>query len=145
MARLEYRLLHDPSELICHYEGIPLEELLVRNSSDWLIREGTAYERHHTEKQDEVHLIYVTPSDQAAEPSEPAANSAEAFLVEIRQFEETLTDYPLLHLQHCGSLLDVLLLLQTDTVTLDGQKWIKSSFEVDEDRKMFVYYARHTQ
>ncbi|NOU96300.1 hypothetical protein GC093_24200 [Paenibacillus sp. LMG 31456] len=142
MARLEYRLHHDPSELICHYDGIPLEELLIRNVSDWFIRGGTIYEKQSTEKQDSLHLIYVTPSDQMAEQTIPAIDNAEALVVEIRQFEEELSDYPLLRLQHCDSLLDVLLLIQTETITLDGQKWAKSSFELDEDRKMFIYYAR---
>jgi hypothetical protein len=142
MPRLEYRLQNNPAELICHYDDIAVGELLLRNDSDWFVREGTIYERQRTEKRDDVHLIYVTLSDEAAEPSEPAADNAQAFVVEIRQFEEGLTDYPLLHQQHCDSLLDVLLLLQTETITLNGQKWNKSSFELNEDRKMFVYYAQ---
>ncbi|MFD0676037.1 MULTISPECIES: hypothetical protein [unclassified Paenibacillus] len=145
MARLEYRLHHDPLEVICHYDSIPLEELLIRNVSDWLIRGGTIYEKQRTEKQENLHLIYVTPSDQVTEQMEPSIDNGEELVVEIRQFAEELTDYPILHLQHYDSLLDVLLLLQTETITLNGQKWDKSSFEIDEDRKMFVYYARSTK
>lgn len=142
MARLEYRLLHNPAEMICHYDPISIDELLVRNDSDWFIRGGTIYERHRTEEEDGLHLIYVIPTDTSIEQSEPEIVQEAGFVVEIRQFANDATDYPLLHVKHCSSLLEVLLLLQTETIKLNGRKWSKTSFELDEDRKMFVYYAR---
>lgn len=142
MPRLEYRLYHNPSQVICHYEDMTVEELLIRNSSDWFVREGIIYERQRNENQNGVHLIYVNISDETT-PSEPDADRAEGIKVEIREFREGDTHYPLLQLQRYKSLLDVLLLLQTDAFEWNGQKWNKSSFEIDEDRKIFVYYAQH--
>lgn len=62
--------------------------------------------------------------------------------IELREYKEGTNVYPLIHTYSFKDDDDVLLLLQSDYITLNGREWEKTSAEVDEDRRVYVYYAR---
>jgi len=61
--------------------------------------------------------------------------------IELREFREDASTYPLLHTFRYTDDDDALLLLQADALEWNALAWNKSSTEVDEDRGVYVYYA----
>lgn len=63
---------------------------------------------------------------------------------EIRHFIEDAEQYPLLFTYELKESKEVLLYLQSDFFIWSGKEWEKTSSEIDEDRKIYVLYAKPT-
>lgn len=145
MATLEYRL-DDPANdfpALYHYPNIPKDELALRLICDYFTKDGTVYEKSFTSFSDNLHLIYVKPTHSENPTTNFRTTSGMGFVVlEIREYQESLKDYPILDSKEFSTILDLINYTQVDYLTLNGIEWEKSALEIDEDRKVYLLYIR---
>lgn len=146
MAKLEYRLYDEENSfpaLFC-FEYIPKEEIAVRFACDYFTKEGVVYEKISSATEPELSVIYVKPTQDEKPLSNNSHSSLNMGLVvlEVREFHDYSKHYPIIQSFKFNGLIDVLLYIQGDFVTLNGVEWAKSSVEVDEDRQVYVLYVK---
>lgn len=148
MARLEYRLLDETRgfPLLYYYDFIDKDEVALRFACDYLVKEGVVYEKTSCAIEPRTYVIYV----RTAEDEQAFAGGTElpgyrgGIRIELREYKPATAHYPIVHEFRFDEDDDALLLLQSDYVEWDGAEWEKTSAEVDEDRKVYVYYAVRT-
>ena len=147
MSRLEYKLLDEIHDfpLLYYYEHIAPTEIAIRFSCDYFVKDGVTYERTSCAAQPPVYTIYVQKAQkQDWFESGPSTNKGKGLKMELRQFLEDTAYFPQIHVFDFDDSLKLLLLLQSDYIYWLGQEWRKTSAEIDEDRKTYVYYAEQT-
>lgn len=144
--RLEY-ILDNGSDfpVLYFYNHMDKDEISLRYDCDYFIKDGIVYEKTDTEESYGVYLIYVKVAEDE-EASTFASHSAislfkTGFHMEIRQYQEDAKDYPLITTLSIRDDDDLTLKLKSNYIQAAGRKWQKTSTEIDEDRKVFVYYA----
>lgn len=144
MARLEYRLLNESNNfpLRYYYENIDATEIAIRFVCDYFVKDGITYEKTSCAAEPLVYKIYM----QEAQQQDWLENSSlvktnNKLRVELRQYVENAAYFPLIHVFEMDNNVELLLFLQSDYVYWLGQEWQKSSTEIDEDSKIYVYYA----
>lgn len=148
MARLEYRLLDEANHfpVLYYYDQIDKDEISLRFACDYFVKGGVVYEKSSAAIEPAAYVIYVKPSaEEKVVPYTDAASLRWARVqIEVRHYQEHTSHYPLVQLFQFTDDDDALLHLQSDYLMLQGKEWEKTSTEVDEDRKVYVYYARPT-
>lgn len=147
MARLEYRLLDTDFPVLFYYNRIDLGEISMRFACDYLVKEGKVYEKTSCAVEDGDYVIYVQEAvDERALNLGDAGPTWKGIRVELRQFREDALHYPVMAAWDFDQVQEVILRLQSNYVytTRDGRttEWEKMSAEVDEDRKLYVVYAK---
>lgn len=148
MARLEYRLLDEGSgfPVLYQYDRIDKDEISLRFACDYLVKGHVVYEKTSCAVEPDCCVIYVKRSteEQAVDYSEKPRVRWEHVQIELREFREGTLVYPHVHTYAFKDDDDALLMLQSDYVYWDGREWEKTSAEVDEDRHVYIYYAKPT-
>ncbi|WP_134685963.1 hypothetical protein [Brevibacillus migulae] len=148
MARLEYRKLDEANHfpVLYYYDHIDKDEISLRFACDYFVKGREVYEKTSTAIEPHAYVIYVKRSEeeQAVTYTDAAGLRWGRVQIEVREYRENTAHYPLVHLYQFTEDDDALLLLQSDYITLGGKEWEKTSTEVDEDRKVYVYYAKPT-
>jgi len=146
MARLEYRLLDEPNgyPVLFYYDPINKDEILLRFACDYFVKGHLVYEKTSCAVEGDRYVIYVQRSseEQAVDYLQTAAPRWGSLRMELREYREGTCEYPLLHTYYFRDEDDALLHLLSDYLYWNGQEWEKTSSEVDEDRQVYVYYAR---
>lgn len=149
MARLEYRRFDEENgfPLLYYYDFIDKDEISLRFACDYLVKDGVVYEKTSCAIEPRAYVIYV----KTAEEEQASAGGAELYgyrggiRIELREYIEHTSRYPVVHVFQFQDDDDALLHLQSDYLWWDGTEWEKTSAEVDEDRKVYVYYAVRAQ
>lgn len=145
MARLEYRLFDERRgfPLLYEYAFIDKDEVSLRFACDYLVKNRTVYEKTSCAVEPGTYVIYVkVAEDEQAAPAGIGHPGLRGGIgIELREYREGTSDYPVVHVFRFRDDDDALLHLQSDYVTWNGVEWAKTSAEVDEDRKVYVYYA----
>ena len=143
LYRLEYRLL-DKSKgypTLYHYERISREEISVRFQCDYFIKDGIVYEKTSTALEPLLlYVIYVQRSVDETAKSYPTVHQGH-ILVEIREYLEHTSEYPLITSLQFTDYMDLILHLQANYLTMSGLEYEKTSTEIDEDSKRYVIYV----
>lgn len=144
MARLEYRL-YDESQtypVLVYYDFIGKDEVSLRFACDYWIKNKKVYERTANQLDGSKYIIYVREAieEHVLEHAQDDSYWG-GICVELREFREGTDQYPVVHRYELHDDDDALLLLQSDSLTLHGNVWARTSTEIDEDRKVYVYYA----
>jgi hypothetical protein len=146
VTRLEYRLLDETNgfPVLYYYEPIDKDEISLRFACDYFVKGGSVYEKTSCAIEQTTYVIYVKPAEdeQTVTYTDAAALRWGQVQIEVREYREGTNQYPLVHLFQFMDDDDALLHLQSDYLYLHGREWEKTSTEVDEDRKVYVYYAR---
>ncbi|MEF3305276.1 hypothetical protein [Paenibacillus sp. GYB003] len=145
MARLEYRLFDEERgfPLLYYYDFIDKDEVSLRFACDYLVKDRVVYEKTSCAIEPRAYVIYV----KTAEDEQALASGTElpgyrgGIRIELRHFREEAAQYPVVHVFQFRDDDDALLHLQSDYLQWNGVEWEKTSAEVDEDRKVYVYYA----
>lgn len=148
MVRLEYRLL-DPERgypVLYYYDSIDKDEVSLRFACDYLVKERTVYEKTSAAIERDTYVIYVrhAPDEKAVAYPDAVPLRWGRVQLEVREYREETEHYPLIHTYQFLDDEDALLHLQADFLYLQDQEWEKTSTEVDEDRRVYVYYAQRT-
>jgi hypothetical protein len=148
MAKLEYRLLDEQNgfPVLYYYENIEKNEILMRFSCDYFVKERTVYMKTSCAVEGDIYVIYVERADDehvVDSTLHPLAHQA-GIRLELREYKEDMAVYPLLHTYEIKNAEDVLLYLNANFLYLGGREWEKTSTEVDEDRQVYVFYATPT-
>ncbi|MGE5701287.1 MAG: hypothetical protein ACM32O_02055 [Clostridia bacterium] len=145
MARLEYRLLDEQSRfpVLYFYPLIDKDEVSLRFACDYFVKDGKVYEKTSCAIEHSTYVIYVKLSvDEQAYIGQPQPIGSHGDItIELRQYQEDASHYPVITTFRFHDDDDALLHLQSDYLTVDGREWEKTSTEIDEDRKVYVYYA----
>lgn len=144
MARLEYRLLDEKQDfpLQYYYDHIDGTEIATRFACDYLVKDGITYEKTSCAAEPPIYKIYIQeyPKQDWLDNHLPV-KADNRLRVQLRQYVEDSAYFPLIHVFEMATNLELLLFLQSDYVYWLGQEWQKSSTEIDEDSKVYVYYA----
>lgn len=144
MARLEYRLLDEIKNfpLRYYYDNMGATEIAIRFACDYFIKDGVSYEKTSCAAEPPVYKIYVQEAQQQDWlENYSSTKTSNRLRVELRQYVENTAYFPLIHVFEMANNAELLLFLQSDYVYWLGQEWQKSSAEIDEDSKIYVYYA----
>jgi hypothetical protein len=148
MARLEYRLLDETRgyPVLFYYDHIDRDEISLRFACDYLVKGHVVYEKTSCAVEPGCYVIYVKHStdEQAVDYAQTAAARWGSIQLELREYKEGTAVYPLVHTYYFKDDDDALLHLQSDYLLLNGREWEKTSAEVDEDRRVYIYYAKPT-
>jgi hypothetical protein len=148
VARLEYRLFDEAQEfpVLYYYDHIEKLEIAMRFHCLYFVKEGAVYEQTSSAVEGDTHVIYVQPSQEDAAPwaGIPAVVTWKGIRVELREYQDGATVHLLLHTFDYPHVEDALLHVASDYFTWNEREWQKMSAEVDEDRQVYVYYARPT-
>lgn len=150
MARLEYRAMdvNRGFPILYYYDSIDKDEVLMRFACDYFVKDGIVYEKTSTVAEVSAYIIYVLPAeDEQVVDTETAAATGSNWKIrlEMREFQEDTANYPLLHTFEFADPYEALLHLHSDRLFLNGREWEKTSAEIDEDRKVYVYYAKPSE
>lgn len=144
MARLEYRLLDEVQgfPLQYYYDNMDATEIAIRFVCDYFVKDGVTYEKTSCAAELPIYKIYVQkyPKQDWLDNNLPVKIGS-GLRVQLRQYVEDSSYFPLIHVFEISTNLELLLFLQSDYVYWLGQEWQKSSTEIDEDSKVYVYYA----
>lgn len=146
MATLEYRL-DEPKQdypVLFTYEDIDEEEISTRFICNYFVTEDWVYERTVTAFGDRGPIIFVRLADdeQVWDAEGIPHPTWKGIRLEIRQFSEDASYYPVLETLHCQTQAQLRLYLQGEILYRSGREWRKTSAEVDENRKVFVLYVQ---
>ncbi|TCS95661.1 hypothetical protein [Hazenella coriacea] len=149
MPKLEYRLLDELNQfpLVSQYRDISKAEISLRFCCDYFVKGRKVYQKTSSAcTMDDTYVIYVVE-----DPEEQVEDQGLVFLpdwigirVEVRQYHEEQSNYPVVLKKHFHDFQDSLLFLMSHFVEINGLEWEKTSTEVDENRKVYVYYAQPT-
>lgn len=143
MARLEYRLCNETEgfPVLYYYDGIEQTEIAARLACDYFVKGTVTYEKTSGAVEADRYVIYVKKAAIEEESLPQPHNHGGKLRLELRQYIENSNYYPVITTLNMKSNLEVLLYLQSDFVYWLGQEWQKSSTEIDEDRKVYIFYA----
>lgn len=146
MPRFEYRLNDQTQDypILYYYESMSETEIALRFCCDYLVKEGKTWLKAASGVDAAQLVVYVDPVD---EDDAEAGNVSQAvssgnIAVEVREYREGATEYPLLHQFAFDSQVKAIPYLLADTLLLLGQEWEKTSTEIDEDRQAYIYYCQ---
>jgi hypothetical protein len=147
VAKLEYRLLDQFQgyPVLYYYDYIKPEETAARFACDYFVKEGIVYEKTSCAIEPGLNVIYVKiAADETVLSVNPCSSVGLGFIVlELREYRE-FEIHPLIMTVECPNLIDILLYLQSDFITVSGVEWEKSSAEIDEERQVYVLYLKKT-
>lgn len=147
LPKLEYRLLDELNHfpLVSSYHDISKAEISLRFCCDYFVKGRKVYQKTSCAI-DHCYVIYVVE-----DPEEEVIDTSLVFLpdwigirVEVRQYDEVQYHSTVVSIKHFHEFQDALLFLMSQFIDLGGHEWEKVSTEVDENRKVYVYYAKPT-
>ncbi|WP_371362169.1 hypothetical protein [Sporomusa rhizae] len=143
MTRLEYRLLDDRGQypVLYYYQNIDETEIAARFACDYFVKDAVVYERQSCAMEPLTYVVYVKKS-QEVENDNTAEQHRKDIRIEIRHFRTEAEVYPLLFTYVVKQNKEALLYLQCDYFIWSGREWQKTSAELDEDRMVYVIYAK---
>ncbi|MBL0388308.1 hypothetical protein JJB07_17015 [Tumebacillus sp. ITR2] len=147
MARLEYRLFDESKSfpVAYFYERIGKPEIATRMACDYFIKEGKIYEKTSTAIDAGVYVIYVQPAEDEKIVDPTQKPDWKTIRIELREYKEDTDYYPVIHTYEFRDDMEALLHMQSNFLYLYGKEWEKTSAEIDEDRKVYVWYATSKQ
>jgi hypothetical protein len=144
MARLEYRLLDEAKQFPVqyYYDRIGKPEIAMRMSCDYFVKEGQIFEKTSAAIDGGTYVIYVQPAveEKVVDPSQKAI--WKTIRIELREYKEDSDYYPVIHVYEFRDEMEALLHMQSNFLYLYGKEWEKTSAEIDEDRNVYVWYAK---
>jgi len=144
MARLEYRVADADQSfpLLYYYEDIGIAEIAVRFTCDYFVKNGVTYAKTSCAALPPIYTIYIKKTEQQNWlDNPPPLKASKGLKLELRQFLDNAAYFPEIHVFEVSNNMELLLLLKSDYIYWLGQEWQKTSSEIDEDRKVYVYYA----
>lgn len=146
MPRLEYRLLDEGKgyPVLYNYDMIDKDEISLRFACDYFVKERVVYEKKSCALELPTYIIYVARAldEHVVDPGVLASPRWAGIRLEVREYRDNTEHYPVIHTFDFRDDDDALLHLQSDFLYLYGREWQKTSTEVDEDRKVYVFYAQ---
>lgn len=150
LARLEYRLYDEQRgyPVLYYYQKIAQSEVSLRFACDYFVKDLTVYEKTSCAIDRGTYVVYVREAvDEHAlltprPPAPAAAPAAKRVVVEVRHYRDDQAEHPLVQTYTFTNEADVLLHLQSNFHTINGEEWERTSAEIDEDRAVFVIYAQ---
>lgn len=145
MARLEYRLLAATGQypVLFYYQDIDETEIAARFVCDYFVKDAMLYERKSNATELLTYIIYIKKVEEELVPHENnVAQHRKNIRIEVRHFREDAEEYQLVFTYELKHNKETLLYLQSDYFMWSGQEWQKTSTELDEDRKVYVIYAK---
>jgi len=145
MATLEYRLLDEAGDypVLYSYPDIDPGEVAARFGCDSFIKAGKVYEKTSTALEPLTYVVYVKETGRA-QPAAAAEPAGRGVRLEIRQDWEGENPGLLVEKRDFTDALDLVIFLAGDYFYWLGEEWLKTMTVLDEDRKVYIYYAKKT-
>ncbi|MCE5284818.1 MAG: hypothetical protein LLG02_03070 [Pelosinus sp.] len=144
MTSLEYRLIDDQGQfpVLYYYQDIDETEVSARFVCDYFVKDAIVYERQSCAMEPLNYVIYVKRSQEVALADSSLEKPRKNIRIEIRHFSAKTEEYPVLFSYEVKYSKEALLYLQSDYFMWSGEEWEKTSAELDEDRMVYVVYAK---
>jgi len=148
VPRFEYRLNNEAEDypILYFYENMDEVEAAMRFVCDYFVKEGRTWLKTASAIETAQYVMYMeeVPADTAEVGNATQPVMPGWIAVEVREYREGVSEYPLIHQFGFPSQVQALAHLIADTMILFGQEWEKTSTEIDEDRQAYIYYCRKT-
>ncbi|SFI64340.1 hypothetical protein [Thermoflavimicrobium dichotomicum] len=148
MLRLEYRFLDEERgfPIVSYYDPISKDEILLRFACDYLVQDHKVYEKTSCAIEDGVYIIYVKVDEEKKikNPGLIFMPDWKGIRIEVRHYQKETKKDLLIHSFTFFDSQEALAHLMSDFIYLEGKEWEKLFAEVDENRKVYVYYAQPT-
>jgi hypothetical protein len=148
MTRLEYRLLDEEHgfPIVSYYDHITIEEILLRFACDYFVQDNRVFEKTSCAIENSTYVIYVklNQEEKVIDQGLIFAPHWKGIRIEVRHFQEQVSQNELIDQVDFREVKEALAYLLSDYILLNGEEWEKCSTEVDENRKLYVYYAQPT-
>jgi hypothetical protein len=145
MARLEYRLNDELQSfpVLFYYDFIDKDEVSLRFACDYWVKNMRVYEKMHGTVDANKYIIYVRVAEEEHVLEQAPVDDRYwgGICIELREYREGTDQYPVVHRYQFQDDEDARLIMQSDSLSLQGKLWTRTSTDIDEDRKVFVYYA----
>lgn len=145
MARLEYRLFDEANgyPVLYSYPDIDPGEVAARFACDKFIKDGAVHEKTSCAIEPLTYIIYIRQAGSAGAAAVGEANPAGGKVrIEFRQDGESLSPGLIIQTLDFFDGMDVVLHLTADYFYWMGEEWLKTMTVLDEDRKVYVCYAK---
>ncbi|PWK08445.1 hypothetical protein C7459_11598 [Tumebacillus permanentifrigoris] len=144
---MEYRLFDEGKQFPVQYfyDRIGKPEIAMRMTCDYFVKAGQIFEKTSVAIDGGTYVIYVQPAveEHVVDPKQKA--DGKTIRIELRQFQEDAAYYPVIHKYEFRDEMEALLHMQSNFLYLYGKEWEKTSAEIDEDRNVYVWYAKATE
>jgi hypothetical protein len=146
LANLEYRLFDQAGEFPVLYTYAPIDsgEIAARFACDKFIKDGKVYAKTSTASEPLTYVIYVREDGPAAPSAAASPPLRPGVRVEIRQDGDSGTPGLLIEGREFADAVDLVLCLTSDYFYWLGDEWLKTMTILDEDRRVYLYYAKKT-
>ncbi|MBP2652533.1 MAG: hypothetical protein H6Q73_102 [Firmicutes bacterium] len=142
MANLEYRLFDEAGDYpaLYSYQNIDKGEIAARFLCDKFIKNGIVYEKTSCAIEDSLYVIYV--KDISKDEPLPLEASSGKTRVELRQDGSSPVPGLLIEAFEFMDAMEVVIQLASDYFYCMDREWLKTMIVIDEDRKVYVCYAK---
>ncbi|SMC50505.1 hypothetical protein [Sporomusa malonica] len=143
MPKLEYRMLNESEgyPILYYYDSMDRTEIAIRLACDYFVKDGVTYEKTSGAIEAGCYVIYVKKAEEQDNSLPQLPNPSGKLRLELRQYVQNSSYFPEVAVFELKDNLDALLYLQSDFLYWLGQEWQKTSAEIDEDRKVYIFYA----
>ncbi|MGL4522742.1 MAG: hypothetical protein ACRCWQ_09355 [Bacilli bacterium] len=138
---IKYRELVDETNYNELYR-IPLcdfGETMVRRDANFFVFNQNVYEVESTAYEKSTVIIYVVKDDESTTIAHP--RFYDELGIEVRLLDEATGSSEALHFAPCPSQEHAAVLLGSDTFLSKEKHWTIDSYEVDQDRLLYVVYV----
>lgn len=146
MSRLEYRQLDEANNypVLYYYDDLDTGEIASRFACSNFIKDGVVYEKTSCAIEAMTYVIYVQEVGKAenVEGGGGVAPVGKGVRLEVRQDGESPSPGLMIQNLEFSDSMDVVLHLESDYLYWMGGEWLKTMTVLDEDRKVYVYYAK---
>jgi hypothetical protein len=149
LPRLEYRMLDEVNgyPVLYSYEDLDTGEIASRFACDKFIKDGIAYEKTSCAIEPMVYVIYVQEigKDEGSEGDGNVSAVSRGVRLEVRQDGDSPSPGLMIQNLEFADSMDIILHLESDYLYWMGGEWLKTMTVLDEDRKVYVCYAKPGQ
>jgi hypothetical protein len=149
VSRLEYRLLEESQgyPVLYYYENLDSGEIAARFACDKFIKGGVVYEKTSCAIEVMCYVVYIQESGRAQNPAgkEGAFPVDARVRIEVRQDGESPSPGLIIGNFVFDDSIDVVLHLLCDYLYWLGTEWLRTMTVLDEDRKVYICYAKQSR
>jgi len=146
MPKLLVRQWIEGSSLVIvnEYRNIPIEEILLRFSCDYWVKGQRVFQMAGRAMEGDTAIIDVEEDvdEKVNQPGLVFAPTWEGVRIEVRHYMEDVEEYPLIDRMQFADPRQAMAIFWSDRILLQDRRWVKTSTEVDENRKVYVLYVQ---
>lgn len=140
---LEYRLDDEEANYptFFHLKGISPDEIHTRKLCEFFVYNDTVFVNSFTALEENCHVIYVKKDPVEEGYDYPIIYNDNELCIEVRK-AKGIGKREIIHSFDCHSHSEALSFATSDIIYIEGVEYRHVSFEIDQDRRVYVMYVK---